>query len=106
MPHYFDEFDTTVHFVTHEEHEKNHSGMTHEGDVRRSGADGDGSKQRIEFNLNLESNPEFAASVLVACARAVGKMAKEGQTGAATVFDIPLGDLSSKSPEELRKTLL
>jgi diaminopimelate dehydrogenase len=33
-------------------------------------------------------------------------MAKEGQTGARTVFDIPLGYLSPKSPEELRKSLL
>src|SRR5690554_1070447 len=106
MPHYFDEFETTVHFITQEELEKNHSSMPHGGTVFRSGTTGDGSKQRIEFNLNLESNPEFTASVLVACARAVGKMAKEGQTGARTVFDIPLGYLSSKSPEELRKTLL
>jgi len=106
MPHYFDEFQTTVHFISEEELEKNHSSMPHGGTVFRSGITGDGSKQRIEFSLNLESNPEFTASVLVACARAVGKMAKEGQTGARTVFDIPLGYLSSKSPEELRKTLL
>uniref|UniRef100_UPI002BF717C1 diaminopimelate dehydrogenase n=1 Tax=Agriterribacter sp. TaxID=2821509 RepID=UPI002BF717C1 len=106
MPHYFDAYQTTVHFITEEELKANHSTMPHGGIVFRSGITGNGSKQRIEFSLTLESNPEFTASVLVAYARAVGKMAKEGQTGARTVLDIPLGYLSSKSPEELRESLL
>lgn len=106
MPHYFDQYHTTVHFITEEELLADHSGMPHGGIVFRSGNTGNGSKQRIEFSLNLESNPEFTASVLVAYARAVAKMAKQGQTGALTVFDIPLGYLSPKSAEELRATLL
>ncbi len=106
MPHYFDEYQTTVNFISEEELLANHSGMPHGGVVFRSGITGNGSKQRIEFSLALESNPEFTASVLVAYTRAVGKMAKEGQIGARTVFDIPLGYLSPKSPEELRRSLL
>jgi len=106
MPHYFDQYQTTVNFITEEELLANHSGMPHGGVVFRSGVTGNGTKQRIEFSLTLDSNPEFTASVLVAYTRAVGKMAKEGQTGARTVFDIPLGYLSSKSAEELRKSLL
>ena len=106
MPHYFDEYRTLVHFITEEELKADHSSMPHGGIVLRSGVTGSGSKQRIEFSLNLESNPEFTASVLVAYARAVGKMAKEGQIGAHTVFDIPLGYLSPQSPEELRKSIL
>jgi diaminopimelate dehydrogenase len=106
MPHYFDEYQTTVHFISEEELLTNHTGMPHGGVVFRSGISANGSKQRIEFSLSLESNPEFTASVLVAYARAVGKMAKEGQSGARTVFDIPLGLLSPKSAEELRKTIL
>ncbi len=106
MPHYFDQYNTTVNFIDEEELLKNHSTMPHGGIVFRSGVTGNGSKQRIEFSLNLESNPEFTASVLVAYTRAIGKMAKEGQTGAKTVFDIPLGHLSPKSPAELRKELL
>ena len=106
MPHYFDQYQTTVNFITEEELAANHSTMPHGGVVFRSGVSGNGSKQRIEFSLALESNPEFTASVLVAYTRAIGKMAKEGQTGARTVFDIPLGYLSPKSPEELRKSLL
>ncbi|MEO6683168.1 MAG: diaminopimelate dehydrogenase, partial [Ginsengibacter sp.] len=94
MPHYFADYDTTVHFISAEELSANHSGMPHGGIVFRSGITGAETKQNIEFSLQLESNPEFTASVLVTYARAVGKMAREGQTGARTVFDIPLGYLS------------
>lgn len=106
MPNYFADYDTTIHFISEEELTKNHNTMPHGGIVFRSGVSGSGAKQRIEFSLTLESNPEFTASVLVACARAVGKMAKQGQTGARTVLDIPLSYLSPKSEEELRRTLL
>src|SRR5690606_3470927 len=74
MPHYFDQYDTEVHFISDEELKANHSRMPHGGIVFRSGITGQGSKQRIEFGLTLESNPEFTASVLVAYARAVGRM--------------------------------
>lgn len=106
MPHYFADYKTTVHFIDEEELKKNHSTMPHGGNVFRSGVTGSGAKQRVEFSLALESNPEFTASVLVAYARAVGKMAKEGQVGARTVFDVPLGYLSPKSAEQLRAELL
>lgn len=106
MPNYFDEYDTTVHFISEEEMRQNHSTMPHGGYVLRSGKTGAGTNQIIEFGLKLDSNPEFTASVLVAYARAIVKLSKEGQTGARTVFDIPLGLLSPKSPEQLRKELL
>ena len=106
MPNYFDEYQTTVHFISEEELRTNHSGMPHGGIVFRSGITGNGTKQRIEFSLTLESNPEFTASILIAYTRAIGRMAKEGQVGARTVFDIPFGYLSPKSSEELRKYLL
>lgn len=106
MPNYFDEYDTEVNFITKEELEKNHSGMPHGGYVLRTGQSETGSKQRIEFVLELESNPEFTASVLVSYARAVKKMHNNGENGCITVFDVPLGMLSPKSPSELRKEIL
>ena len=60
----------------------------------------------IEFSLKLESNPEFTSSVLVAFARAVYRLNREGQIGAKTIFDIPLGYLSSRPAAELRRDLL
>lgn len=106
MPNYFDEYDTEVNFITQEDLEQNHSGMPHGGYVIRTGHSKTGNNQRMEFILELGSNPEFTSSVLVAYARAVKKMADEGKTGCITVFDVPLAMLSQKSGEELRKELL
>lgn len=106
MPNYFDEYDTTVHFISQEELNANHSGLPHGGFVIRSGKTGENSNEIIEFSLTLDSNPEFTSSVLVAYARAAYKMANMGQYGAKTVFDIPIGLLSAKTPEELRKGAL
>lgn len=106
MPNYFSDYNTTVNFITEEEMNKNHKGMPHGGFVIRTGVTGNGTKQRMEFNLNLDSNPEFTSSVLLAYARAAYRLSKEGQTGARTVLDIPFSYLSPKTGEELRKELL
>ncbi|SDT10294.1 diaminopimelate dehydrogenase [Paenibacillaceae bacterium GAS479] len=106
MPNYFSDYDTTVEFISEEELARDHSGMPHGGFVIRSGETGDGTRQLVEFSLKLDSNPEFTASVLVAYARSAYRLKQQGQSGARTVFDIPFGLLSPKSPEELRKELL
>ncbi|MBQ3409163.1 MAG: diaminopimelate dehydrogenase [Clostridia bacterium] len=106
MPNYFDEYETTVHFITEEELKLNHSKMPHGGFVIHSGETGDGNKQIIEYSLKLDSNPEFTASVLIALARATYRMNKEGQYGAKTILDVPPAYMSKKSGEELRKELL
>lgn len=106
MPNYFSDYDTEVNFISEDEFNKNHSGIPHGGFVIRTGVTGNGNKHKIEYSLDLDSNPEFTASVLVAYARAINKMAKEGRTGALTVFDVAPGYLSPKSAAELRKELL
>lgn len=106
MPNYFDEYDTTVHFITEEELKRDHNAMPHGGFVIHSGKTGAGTNQIIEFSLKLDSNPEFTSSVLVAYARAAYRLHQEGQTGAKTVYDIGPGYIHPKSPEELRKEYL
>ncbi len=107
MPNYFDEYDTTVTFVTEEELKANHSKMPHGGFVIRSGETGcEGNKHVIEYSLRLDSNPEFTASVLVCYARAAYRLSKAGESGAKSVFDIAPGLLSQKTAEELRAQLL
>ena len=107
MPNYFDEYDTTVTFITEEELKAQHSKMPHGGFVIRSGETGeDGSKHIIEYSLKLDSNPEFTASVLICYARAAHRLAKAGECGAKSVFDIAPALLSMKTPEELRAGLL
>lgn len=106
MPGYFADYDTTVNFISEEELEKNHMGMPHGGSVFRSGKTGGNADQVIEYSLNLESNPEFTSSVLVAYARAAYRLSQEGAKGAKSVFDIAPAYLSPRSPEELRSSLL
>ena len=108
MPNYFVDYDTTVHFISEEELLRDHSGIPHGGFVIRSGRTGWEKENRhvIEYSLKLDSNPEFTASVIVAYARAAYRLAREGQSGCKTVFDIAPAYLSAKSGEELRATLL
>ncbi len=108
MRNYFDEYDTTVHFITAEEMARDHAALPHGGFVLRSGVTGahGETRQMIEYSLTLGSNPEFTTCVLLCCARAVHRMAREGQTGCRTIFDVPPAYFSPKSGEELRRTLL
>lgn len=108
MPNYFADYDTTVHFISKEELDRDHSGIPHGGFVIRSGKTGFNKEHNhiIEYSLKLDSNPEFTGSVLVAYARAAYRLSNEGQSGCKTVFDIPPAYLSALSGEEIRKNLL
>ena len=108
MPNYFADYDTTVNFISKEELDKNHAGLPHGGFVLRSGVTGweKEHKHIVEYNLKLDSNPEFTGSVLAAYARAAYKLNQEGQSGCKTIFDIAPAYLSNKSGEELRHSLL
>ncbi len=106
MPNYFSDYNTTVNFIDEEAFERDHTAMPHGGFVQRTGHTAIGGTQMIEYSLKLENNPAFTGSVLVAYARAIAKLAKSGETGARTVFDIAPALLSPKSPEELRATML
>ncbi len=108
MPNYFADYDTTVHFISEEELNRDHSGIPHGGFVLRSGRTGWEAENShlIEYRLKLDSNPEFTSSVIIAYARAAYRLAKEGLSGAKTVFDIAPAYLSAKSGEELRASML
>jgi len=106
MPNYFADYDTKVHFISAEELAANHSGMPHGGNVIHLGNTGKDNNQVIEYKLQLDSNPEFTASVLIAYARAAHRLSRQGQTGARTAFDIPPAMLSPVDADILRKDLL
>ena len=91
MPNYFDEYDTTVTFISLDELMANHSGMPHGGSVIRSGSTGHNNEfsNTIEFSLALNSNPYFTGSILTACARAAYRLNQNGDFGCKTIFDIP-----------------
>lgn len=105
MPHYFSGYDTAVHIVGAAELE-HHRGMPHGGSVLRRGETSPGVVQSLSVNLTLDSNPEFTASVLVAAARAVHRLAARGVKGALTLLDVPPAYLSADDPAQLRETQL
>ena len=108
MPNYFADYDTTVHFISQEELDREHKGIPHGGMVFRSGVTGFENEHHhiIEYRLQLDSNPEFTASVITAYARAVYRMALKGEAGCKTVLDVAPALLHPASGEELRKELL
>ena len=106
MPHYFSDYDTTVHFITADELKVNHGKLSHGGNVIHMGVTGDNNNQVIEFSLKLDSNPEFTASVLIAYARAAYRLSAKGECGARTIFDIPPALLSTIDLKEAVKNLL
>lgn len=108
MPNYFDEYDTTVHFISMEEMKREHSEIPHGGIVFRSGVTGKNGEHKhiIEYKLTLDSNPEFTSSVLLAYARAAYRINAEGTNGCLTVFDIAPKYLHPQTSEYQRKNLL
>ena len=108
MPNYFADYDTTVHFISMEELQRDHAGIPHGGFVIRTGVTGRNKENVhvIEYRLQLDSNPEFTASAIIAFCRAIARLSKEGVTGCKTVFDIAPAYLSPLSGEELRRSML
>ncbi len=108
MPNYFADYDTTVTFISQEQLDAEHKGLPHGGMVIRTGCTGVNNEHKhcIEYRLELDSNPEFTASVLVAYARAVWRKAAKGERGCITVFDVAPAELSMRSAEQLREKML
>ncbi|MBR1440179.1 MAG: diaminopimelate dehydrogenase [Lachnospiraceae bacterium] len=109
MPNYFSDYDTTVHFISMEELQRDHAGLPHGGSVIYTGSTKTASGEKkhvIEYSLKLDSNPEFTGSVLTAYARAAYRLNKAGESGAKTVFDIAPAQLSPLSGDEIRAHFL
>ena len=108
MPNYFADYDTTVHFISQEELDRDHKGIPHGGKVFRTGSTGWNSENShvIEYSLKLDSNPEFTSSVLTAYARAAYRLNQKGEKGCKSVFDIAPAMLHPADAATLRKELL
>jgi len=108
MPYYFDEYNTEVRFISIDELERDHQGLPHGGNLFRTGKTGlnEENTQVIECRLQLDSNPEFTSSILVAYARAAYRLQQEGQSGCRTVLDIAPAHLLPMSPKEMRAKFL
>jgi len=106
MSNYYADYETEVTFITKEEMVKNHSAYPHGGFVLTSGTTGENNRQILEYKCQLESNPEFTSSILVACARAASRLKEKGQKGAFTMLDIPPALFSPQSGDVLRREFM
>ena len=106
MPNYFNEYDTTVNFISYEELLQNHSKLPHGGTVIGVGNTSSGINQVVEFSLNLDSNPEFTSSVLIAYGRATYMMWKNGESGCKNFSDVPPKYLSPMDYSDIIKNIL
>jgi len=106
MPNYYADYETEVIFITREEMAKDHSAYPHGGFVLTSGVTGENNRQILEYKCQLESNPEFTSSILVACARAASRLKEKGYKGAFTMLDIPPALFSPQSGDVLRSEFM
>lgn len=103
MPYYFDGYDTSVHFVSQAEFEKEHTGMAHGGFVLEKG-EICGYDCDLQFRLQAKSNPHFTASVLIAYAKSCVKEYQNGERGVKSVLDVPIASLlDGKAIDNVRR---
>lgn len=106
IEHYFKGSETKVIFITEDDMLANHSKWSQGGRVIRIANTSDGVKHTLDFEIKLDSNPEFTASNLVAYARAAYKMNQRKEYGAFSALDVRPRDMSSKSYDQLIKEML
>lgn len=100
MPDYFVGYEVEVHFIDEATFDAEHTGMPHGGHVITAGDTG-GYVQSIEYNLDLDRNPDFTGAVALAYARAAHRLREAGQAGAYTVLEVAPYLISPTPLEEL-----
>lgn len=106
MPNYFADYDTTVNFISEEELLEKHSKLPHGGTVIGAGETSEGVNQVVSFSLDLGSNPEFTASVLIAYGRATYRMWQRGARGCKNFSDVPPKYLSRMDYDDIITKIL
>ena len=88
---YFKGYDTEVHFISEEEFNIKHKGERHKGRVIAYGVSGayNENVSLLDFNIEMDSNSQFTASILISGAIACVKLNREGKYGAYSPIDIP-----------------
>lgn len=90
MPDYFDGYETEVNFVTAQEVRELKKRTSHKG---RAIIKGDG--YRAETSVEMASNADFTAKIMLRYAKALPKLKRDGYAGPLDVFDIPMKYIAS-----------
>lgn len=106
MPGYFAGYEVEIHFVTAEELKAHHDRLPHGGHVICTTPKNSAPQQLTELRLQLSSNPDFTAGILIACARAAFHLHRKGERGCRTMLDIPPALYHARDAASLRAGLL
>lgn len=85
LPDYFANYKTTVHFVSKKRVNAIKKNTRHVGRVFAFGK-----KHSVNFTLHVSSNTHYTAQIMIAYAKAISALKKDGYAGALDVLDIPL----------------
>lgn len=90
MENYFSGYETEIRFISDEEFEKYHRSESHRGRVYALGSSGRYKevKHSLYLDLDIGSNPDLTASIMLAGARAVHRLHRESRMGAYSIFDV------------------
>lgn len=106
IPNYFLGQKTNIHFVSKETLSKLKKKLSHKGEVVSVFNTIHGSKVKMQFSVNMESNPDFTACIMIAYINAILNLKEKGISGAFTCLDIPVNTLFyGKTNEEILKGL-
>ncbi len=100
IPNYFKGQPTTVNFVSEAELARLKAKLFHRGEVISSFVTKNGTKARLNFEVSMDSNPDFTASIVIAYINAIINLKEEGKSGAFTCLDIPPNYLFLGSEKE------
>lgn len=107
MQNYFLGYETEIHFISDEEFDKYHHSLSHRGRIYSLGSSGRYKeiKHSIYLDLEIGSNPDFTASIMLSGARCVYRMQTEKRYGAYSIFDVPPSYFASDKSENVMKCL-
>lgn len=91
MPNYFADYDTQVVFCSAQEVRRLRQNTSHRGEVHCIGDDFEAISQ-----VSLDCNTDYTAKIMLAYAKAIPELKRDGFTGPLDVFDIPLRYLARK----------
>lgn len=91
IPEYFQGYETRVHFIDEKEFLKRHNKAFHGGRVISFGKTSKEEKATalMDFKLEINSNPEFTAGIMLAYSRAVKHFSDLNIFGAKTPLQVP-----------------
>ena len=107
MDNYFSGYEVELHFISEAEMRKYHTALSHRGRVYALGTSGKYRevKHSAYLDLDIGSNPDFTASIMLSGLRAAYRLSLEKKNGAYTVFDVPPSYFVSDNCENVNSYL-